>query len=128
MQERQRDYAGAPRRYIPSLGPWDEAERQLPAPNLLEASKSVRFSILVAMGSLTAVPHDTITSARSPLRSHMTRSFFFPGPRLTQWCLTLSIRVVRRLRCCLGAETESATLQLPIPLTSVPFPIETAGV
>jgi len=55
------DYAGAPRRYIPSLGPWDGAERQPPAPSLLEASKSVQLSILVAMASLGAVPRDTIT-------------------------------------------------------------------
>lgn len=46
------DYAGVPRRYIPSLGPWDGAERQPLAPSLLEASKSVQLSILVAMASL----------------------------------------------------------------------------
>ena len=34
-------------------------------------------------GITQAVPRDTITSARSPLRSHMTRSFFLPGPHLT---------------------------------------------
>jgi hypothetical protein len=68
-------------------GPWDGAERQPLAPSLLEASKSVQLSIIVAMASLRRHNHiRTFTST-------ITHDSQFPppgaSPHLTQWRLSL---------------------------------------
>lgn len=125
-QERQRDYAGAPRRYIPYLAPvgWGRYNHRHPAssrrPNRYNSAFWLQWH-----HSGGSSRHNHIRTFT--LRSHMTRSFLLPGSHLASRsgvCL-FSIRVV----CKAAAPGWAPRLSHPhllIPL-SLPFRFETPG-